>query len=304
MLSEINGIHHVTSIASEPRQNDAFFSKILGLRQLKKTVNFDNSSVYHLYFGDQIGTPGTIMTYFPFLDRKRGTRGLGEVGVVNFAVKKSSIAFWREHFAVSGATYIYQRELFEEQRLDFCGPDGEQLALTEVDHPTLPKGSGPIQPEAAIHGFHSAHLTVASSSKVVDILEQIGYQVLSHDGDITRFHLPTKSGANLLDVHFCDGCPQAQEGAGSVHHIAFSASDDAAHLRVSEALIRLGHPVTPVKDHTYFKAIYFGTPDGILFEVATNPLGFTIDEAVGSLGQGLRFPPQHEHLRSELENSL
>lgn len=229
------------------------------------------------------------MTYFPFPDQKRGIRGMGEVGVVNFAVKKGSIAFWRGHFSAYGATDIYQRELFEEQRLDFCGPDGEQLAFTEVHHPTLPKVSGSIQQAAAIHGCHSAQLTVASSSKIVEILKPIGYQVLSYDGDITRFHLPTKLGANLLDVHFCDACPQAQEGPGSVHHIAFSVSDDAAHLRVREALISLGHAVTPVKDRTYFKAIYFRTPDGILFEVATNPPGFAIDEPVSSLGQPFGF---------------
>jgi len=300
MLTQIKGLHHVTSLASGAQSNNDFFTKTLGLRRVKKTVNFDRPQVYHLYYGDEHGTPGSVMTYFPFPGSKRGTHGAGEVGVTAFAIPKGSAGFWRNRLADQGATGLAEEITFGEVRLLFQGPDGDEFALVETDDLRTPWVVDGIDPDIAIRGFHSASMRLTDDGASAELLQFMGYQRLDTDGDITRFAVPGGNGADVVDIQTLPGAAKAAQGAGSVHHLAFAVENRDRQLEVRKALMDTGYQVTPVIDRDYFWAIYFRTPGGVLFEVATNEPGFDRDEDTAHLGEALRLPTQHEHLRDEL----
>lgn len=304
MRDMIEGLHHVTSLAADARATDAFFRRVLGLRRVKKTVNFDAPDIYHLYYGDTAGRPGTVMTYFPFPHIARRRPGAGEVGTTAFAVPRGALGFWLDRLQAAGARGIRRGERFGEQVLAFLGPDGDEFALVETDDDRIPFTGAGIAAERAIRGFHSVALRLNEAGPTAELLDFMGYEPLAHDGSVSRFVRAGGNGADILDIEEMPDAPEARAGAGSVHHVAFAVPDRAAQASVREALAGAGWPVTPPIDRDYFWAIYFRSPGGVLFEIATNGPGFARDEDPDHLGEALKLPAQHAHLRDRLEKSL
>ncbi|MHA6685382.1 VOC family protein [Mesorhizobium sp. A556] len=305
MLSQIQGLHHVTSMAADAQQNNDFFTKLLGLRRVKKTVNFDSPDVYHLYYGDEIGSAGTIMTYFPFPNIVKGHRGAGEASETVFAVPRGTLGYWKERFAAQGVSGLEEQERFGEKRLRFFGPDGDGFALAEVDGDDRKPFDGGLVPESVgVHGFHGVTMRLRDGGATGELLKYMGYEEVDHQGALTRLAMPGGNGADFIDLEVLSGAAPARQGAGSVHHVAFAVKDRAAQLEVRKALIDTGYNVTPVIDRDYFWAIYFRTPGGVLFEVATNEPGFDVDEDTAHLGEALKIPAKHEHLRPRIEEVL
>lgn len=305
MIRQIKGLHHVTSMAADAQENNDFFTKLLGLRRVKKTVNFDAPDVYHLYYGDETGSAGTIMTYFPFPNIVRGRRGTGEVAETVFAVPQGSLGWWKERFGNHGVAGLKENEVFGEKRLQFFGPDGDGFALAEVaDDARAPFAGGPVPAGHGIHGFHGVTMRLRDGAATAELLKFMGYEEIATQGALTRLAIPNGNGADFVDLEVLPGAPPARQGAGSVHHVAFAVDDRAAQLAVRKALTDAGAHVTPVIDRDYFWAIYFRTPGGVLFEIATNEPGFARDEDVAHLGEALKIPDQHAHLRGRVEQHL
>jgi glyoxalase family protein len=304
MLTDIRGLHHVTAMASDARANNAFFTDTLGLRRVKKTVNFDAPEVYHLYYGDEHGSPGSIMTYFPFPDIGPRTRGTGEVGQTVFAVPKGALPYWRARLAERGVAGLAEDESFGAARLSLAGPDGDELALVEAEDARAPWTGGGMPGDAAIRGFHSIAIRLRDAGATGELLGLMGYEAAERSGGVVRYVRPGGNGAELVDLHALPDARPAGSGAGSVHHVAFAVPDRAAQLAARQALVDAGYRVTPVIDRDYFWSIYFRTPGGVLFEVATAEPGFERDEDLRHLGEALKLPKQHAHLREWLETHL
>lgn len=303
--NQIRGLHHVTSMASDANANNAFFTRALGLRRVKKTVNFDEPSVYHLYYGDEVGTPGSVMTYFPFPNIGQGRGGSGEVGITTFAVPEGSLGFWEERLGSHGVRDLQKGEAFGEKRLHFTGPDHDNFALVEAKGDSrAPWVNGGVGNDEAIRGFHSVSMRLRDEGATSELLTYMGYQESDTSNGIKRFIMPGGNGADVIDIEAIPGAPRANLGAGSVHHVAFAVENRAKQLEVRQALVDSGHAVTPVIDRDYFWAIYFRTPGGVLFEIATNEPGFDRDEDTKHLGEALKLPTKHEPLRSVLETHL
>ena len=298
MIDSITGIHHITAMASDAVANNTFFTGALGQRRVKKTVNFDAPDVYHLYYADRVGTPGTVMTYFPFPDIGRARRGTGEVGHIAYAVPPKALATWARRYR--GAA---RDTAFGEDRLHLTGPDGEAILLVASDEAVGQVWGETLDPAIAPRGFHSASLRVAETEGMDELLRLMGYTAEATEGRVTRYRIGG-GGASRLDLAHRPDMPRSMQGAGSVHHIAFAVPDRAAQQGAREALLAAGYEVTPVFDRGYFHAIYFRTPGGILFEIATDEPGFDTDEPVETLGEALMLPEQHEGLRPRLERSL
>lgn len=305
MLDQIRGIHHITSLAKDAAENNRFFTRTLGLRRVKKTVNFDAPDVYHLYYADEVGTPGTVMTYFPFPGIVQGRAGIGEVGTTAFSVPAGALDYWEKRLKEANVSRIERQRRFGEARLAFSGPDGDGFALVETDHDArAPWTKGGVPADMAIRGFHSASLRLADAAATQELLELMGYRKQGSEGAVTRMAVADGNGAHLVDIEVQPRLPAARQGAGSVHHIAFAVESPEDQLVVREALAHAGHRTTPVIDRNYFLSIYFRTPGGVLFEIATNGPGFDRDEDVQHLGEALKIPSQHAHLRARLEQSL
>ncbi len=297
MLTQINGLHHVTSIGSDACAVDRFWTGTLGLRRVKKTVNFDAPDVYHLYYGDELGRPGSAMTYFPFPGAARGSRGTGEVGEVRLSIPRGAAGFWAERLGGEVAADPFGTPAVRTQ-----GPDGDAFLLVEAED-DRPPHTATVGAEHAIRGFHSVAMTLAETGPTADLLRLMGFEETASEGAVTRMARPGGR-AGLVDLVESPGAPRARQGAGSVHHVAFSVETRARQLEVREALAEAGHDVTQVIDRDYFWAIYFRSPGGILFEVATDEPGFDRDEDRAHLGEALRLPAQHAHLRDRLEKHL
>jgi glyoxalase family protein len=305
MLNQIKGLHHVTAMAADAAENNAFWTKTLGLRRVKQTVNFDEPSVYHLYYGDEVGAPGSVMTYFPFPHIARGRPGTGEVGTTVFSVPEGSLGFWEQKLAAEGVTDLKRDESFGQRRLHFAGPDGDGLALVEDKNDVrAPWTHGGVSSDDAIRGFHSASLRLRDAGATEELLKFMGYEnAETHDG-IKRLVIKDGNGADVVDLETLPGALSAGLGAGSVHHIAFAVPTKADQLDVRRKLMDTGYQLTPVIDRDYFFSVYFRTPGGVLFEIATNEPGFNRDEDTAHLGEALKLPRQHEHLRGKLEQTL
>ena len=302
MLTQIKGLHHVTSLASSAQANNHFFTEVLGLRRVKKTVNFDAPDVYHLYYGDEVGSPGTVMTYFPFPRAGRGSAGVGEVGTVVFSIPPGSADDWAGRLNDHGVE-VRRESRFGESRVAFEGPDGDALALVEAEDARDP-WTATVPSEMAIRGFHSVSMRLRDAAPERELLRFMGYGETAQEAEVTRLTVNGKNAATIVDIEVDADAPAARQGAGSVHHVAFAVENRARQLEVREALVDAGWQITPVIDRDYFWAIYFRTPGGVLFEVATNEPGFDRDEDRAHLGQALKLPAQHAHLRSRLERSL
>ncbi|MEM9845179.1 MAG: VOC family protein [Pseudomonadota bacterium] len=305
MITDIKGLHHVTSMAGDASENNGFFTKTLGLRRVKKTVNFDAPDVYHLYYGDEIGTPGSVMTYFPFPMMPKGRRGIGEVGITEFAVPHGTLGFWRARLGSQDVTGLSEDVAFGERRLNFDGPDGDGFALveSEVRERTPWTGAG-VSEDAGVLGFRGARFRLRDDAATGELLQFMGYQKAETEGDITRYVIDNGNAADTIDLERLPGAQAAGQGAGSVHHIAFAVEDREAQLRVRQSLMDTGYQVTPVIDRDYFWAIYFRTPGGVLFEIATNEPGFDRDEDTAHLGEALKLPTRYEPHRAEIEKQL
>ncbi|MCS4244528.1 glyoxalase family protein [Rhizobium sp. BIGb0125] len=305
MIKDIKGLHHITSMASDAQQNNRFFTDTLGLRRVKKTVNFDDPSVYHLYYGDENGTPGTVMTYFPFRNMMLGRPGVGEVGETQFAVPKGALSFWKDRFTAQGVGGIETDTAFGANRLRFIGPDGDAFALVETadDKRAGWVGEG-VSDDVAIRGFSGARFNLHDTAATAELLSFMGYERTEAEGDVTRFVIPGGNGADTIDLVSLPKTPFARQGAGSVHHIAFAVDNREKQLEVRKALMDTGYQVTPVIDRDYFWAIYFRTPGGILFEIATNEPGFDRDEDTAHLGEALKLPSRYENFRDQIEANL
>jgi glyoxalase family protein len=305
MLTQIKGLHHVTSMAADARTNNQFFTDVLGLRRVKKTVNFDSPDVYHLYYGDETGAPGTVMTYFPFPDMGPGRPGTGEVGTTVFSVPEGSFGFWSERLSKRGVTDLKAEVTFGEKRLNFAGPDGDGFALVEVRDDNRPVWTANgVNEDHAIRGFHSVAMRLRDEEATAELLKFMGYEPLDAGDGVTRFIMPGSNGAGIIDLETMPNLQRGLQGAGSVHHVAFSVENREKQLEVRKALMDTGYHVTPVIDRDYFWAIYFRTPGGVLFEIATNEPGFDRDEDTAHLGEALKLPQQHKHLRPILEQHL
>jgi len=303
MAPRVKGLHHVTSLASSAVANNAFFTATLGLRRVKTTVNFDAPDVYHLYYGTEVGAPGTVMTYFPHEGAKRGRRGTGEVSVTVFAAPEGSLDAWQARLEGAGVAALSRETRFGETRLGFEGPDGERFALVERADTRPPWTGGGVDGAMAIRGFDGVAMRLADAGPTAELLGLLGYEEQGREGSTTRFALPGGNGAGIVDLEGVSA-PPAGQGAGSVHHVAFAVPDRAAQDALGATLTEAGFRVTRPIDRDYFWAIYFRSPGGVLFEIATDEPGFARDEDPAHLGEALKLPRQHEHLRPALEKHL
>jgi glyoxalase family protein len=304
----ILGIHHITSLASDPQRNLDFYAGFLGVRLVKQTVNFDAPDVYHLYYGDDIGRPGTIMTFFPFADAVRGKKGAGETSAVAWSVPVGSLDFWIERLSRSALPFLGPESRFEQKVISFEDPDGMAVELVEdASVEGWPGWSGgPIEPGHAIRKFHGITLTHrAAGPTSAFITEALGFIAGETEGPRRRFFSGNEAGRGLIDIVEVPAAPQARQSAGSVHHIAWRVKDDAEQVAWQGALRKSGAASpTQVMDRQYFHSIYFREPGGVLFEIATDPPGFSIDEPVDALGTHLKLPPWLEPDRSVIERHL
>jgi glyoxalase family protein len=305
MKEPIRGLHHVTAIASDPQKNLDFYTQVLGLRFVKKTVNFDDPSTYHFYFGDDAGSPGTILTFFPWPSARRGHAGAGETTRTAFSVPSASLPFWRGHLKGNGILFEETGKRFDEEVLTLRDPDGMLIEI--VGHadarPVLVPRYAIIPAEHAIRGFFGVTLLERKAEATFATLEMMGFKKTAQDGQHYRFSAEGNALGNHVDVVVDANAPYGRSGAGSVHHIAFRTADDASQLEWRQQISR--HlSVTPVQDRTYFHSIYFREPGGVLFELATDPPGFGLDEPAATLGETLRLPAWLEQYRPQLETAL
>jgi glyoxalase family protein len=301
----ITGIHHVTAIAGEPQRNLDFYTEILGLRLVKLTVNFDDPGTYHFYFGDAKGTPGSILTFFPWVGVPRGRAGTGQVSAASFAVPAESLGYWLDRLSRHHVEKADAR--FGEAVLRFEDPDGLPLEMigTEraLEHMSWTGGS--VDARHAISGFHSATLLEEGYEKTATLLEKVmGLTPAGTEGNRYRYVMRPGGAASIVDVVCAPDSRPGRLGAGTVHHIAWRTPDDAQQLSWRNRLVGEGYNVSPVMDRTYFHSIYYREPGGILFEIATDPPGFAFDEPADHLGERLMLPPHVEAYRRGLERAL
>ena len=306
MPKPIVGLHHVTAIASDPQRNLDFYTEVLGLRFVKRTINFDDPGTYHFYFGDDAGSPGTILTFFPWPHATRGSLGVGETCATAFSVPHSSLEFWEKRLLGAGVPVERAGERFQEEVLSFADPDGMRLEI--VGHVDAGEAKAPrtsdVSAEHAIRGFFGVTLCEGGYEKTVAVLATMGFHKIGEHGTRFRFAADGSALGNHIDVLVQPQLTYGRMGAGSVHHIAFRAFDDASQREWREVLVASSLDVTPVLDRTYFHSIYFREPGGVLFELATDPPGFALDEPPESLGETLKLPPWLEPQRSRVERML
>ena len=303
-----SGIHHVTSIAGSAKRNLDFYIRVLGLRLVKKTVNFDDPSSYHLYYGDQAAHPGTILTFFPWEGAPPGRLGIGEAQETVFSVPEGSIGHWTQRLIEKGVVHDPPVKRFGETTLAFRDPDGTRLALAGVRGAERTPGwsAAEAPAEHAIRGFHSVSLLLAEAGPTAAVLTDVfGFVADGREGSTQRYRAAGVEFGSLVDLRTAGEFLAARQGAGSVHHIAFRAADDAAQAAMASKLVRNHHlRTTEQKDRTYFRSVYFREPGRVLFEIATDPPGFALDEPLDSLGTALKLPPFLEGRRAAIEAVL
>lgn len=302
----LQGIHHITAIASNPKQTVDFYSAVLGLRLVKKSVNQDQVEAYHLFFGDRTGEPGMDLTFFVFNGIARGVAGVGEVSEVRLAVRRKSLSFWKKRLKEAKIEY----EVFVSG-ISFKDPDGLRLMIVGVSEEVYKGGVGEvwetesIKLSNAIGFFESTVLTVEKSGLITPLLTEVmGYVRKDGEDGLIRYELDSSSRGKYVWVEEKTDVFESRQGNGSVHHIAFAVEDEAELEWYQKRLVEFGLMPTPVIDRFYFKSVYFRTPAGILFELATMGPGFTVDEAEGVLGKKLALPPFLEAYREDIEAGL
>jgi catechol 2,3-dioxygenase-like lactoylglutathione lyase family enzyme len=305
MGEEILGIHHVTAICSDAQENINFYCKLLGLRLVKLTVNFDDPGAYHLYYGDEVGRPGSVLTFFAWPGARQGRNGTGQINVTAFSVAADSLSYWQQRLQEYGIA-TEQTSRFGEAVLSFQDPDGMQLELVaSAFDERAPWQTSPIPAEYSIRGFHSATMCEEGYERTAQLLtETMGFRLVAQEDNRFRYETGDGSPGALLDVLCQPDAPRGQVAVGNVHHIAWRVPDDEAQVQWRAEIASLGYNISPVMDRTYFHSIYFREPGGVLFEIATDSPGFTVDEAAAELGTHLKLPPPLEPHRARIEMVL
>ncbi len=300
-----SGIHHITAITGDPQKNVDFYEGFLGQRLVKRTVNFDDPRSYHFYFGDAVGTPGTLLTFFYFGPIPTGTRGTGEVSRIAYSIPSSTTQFWKERADTYRIPFSIFQNPFNEEVISLKDPDGIAIDLicSEIHSNISVWKDSDVPAHAAIQGFHGATLVVVDTEDMTRILIEMGYRMEKHVGQTTRY-VSDGSLGEFIDCVEAPDLPKAREGCGSVHHIAFRSENDEIELELRSRMEGIGLHATAVIDRNYFHSVYFMTPSGILFEIATDPPGFAIDEPLDQLGETLVLPPQLEADRERIVKNL
>lgn len=307
MENRILGLHHITAIAGDAKRNFDFYTRVLGLRFIKKTVNFDDPHTYHFYFGDEHGSAGTILTFFPWGNEiQQGRKGSGMATEIGYAIPEGSIDFWIKRFEDNNVIYNKPAEKFGEKYLTFLDPDGLKLELTEVrDDSRKPWETEEVKSAVATRGFHHITLTLKDKTATAAILVNVfGYELVQTEGNRFRYATTAVAEAALFDIVEIPSENRGFNANGTVHHVAFRVKDDAVLMEFRDKIVKLGLSITPQIDRNYFHSLYFREPGGVLFEIATENPGFTVDEPLEELGQHLKLPAQYESQRDEIEKIL
>jgi glyoxalase family protein len=308
MVVAILGLHHVTSTVGGAQEDVDFHAGALGLRLIKKTVNFDNPSVYHFYYGDELGTPGTLTTTFPYAGKgvRYGTKGAGQITAITYSVPRGSLEEWRRELGERGVSHRPTKSRFGSDVLLTGDPSGLVMELIEADDDArAPWSGGGPGPHASIRGIHSVTLTVRDPEPTLALLTDVlGYQIVQQEANRTRVAIRNDTPGHYLEVVGAPNAPEAVNGLGTVHHVAMAIGGADEQLAAREELVRHALSVTPVRDRQYFRSIYFREPGGVLFEIATLQPGFAIDEEPAELGTHLRLPSWEEGSRDAIEASL
>ncbi len=303
----ILGIHHVTAIAGDAQKNLDFYSGILGMRMVKKTVNFDDPLTYHLYYGDEVGHPGTLLTFFPWSSQAhRGRKGAGQFTVFSFSIPHDAVAFWMERLKQMNIQTEKPFTRFDEEVISGIDYDGFQFELIAASNDTRTGwGTKQIPESKAIRGFHGVTMLQNAVEPTEEMLvTSLEFKRKGESGNRIRFETGEGGSGTCIDIIVDSKAETGFMGAGIIHHVAWRTPTDESQLNVRETLIRNGVRTTPVIDRNYFHSIYFSDPPGAIFEVATDPPGFMVDESKEELGTSLKLPPQYEAMRSQLEKTL
>jgi glyoxalase family protein len=310
-MQALQGLHHITAVASDPQTNVDFYRNVLGQRLVKTTVNFDDPYTYHLYYGDAVGSPGTVMTFFPWLGMPQGSRGTGETEAVAYSVAPGSLGFWEKRLAGLDFPTEPLAERFGAGGIGFDDPDGMRIELIEDDRSLNFRHweEGPISEAMALRGFHGVTLWLHEVEPTAELLtEQMGYEFIAEEPSPAgrRYRYKGASGdiGLYIDIVHRPQARQGRFGSGSVHHIAFRTVDDAEQAEYRTKLLAAHYPVTTVQDRQYFRSVYFRSPGGVLFEIATEAPGFAHDEPVAELGNSLKLPSWLEPQRASIEDRL
>ncbi|QEC53443.1 glyoxalase family protein [Anseongella ginsenosidimutans] len=307
MENRIAGLHHITAIAGDAQRNYDFYTKVLGLRLVKKTVNFDDPETYHFYFGNETGTPGTILTFFPWPGVRQGKNGAGMATEIGYSVPEGSLVFWKNRFEQLNVRHEGIGERFGEKYLPFRDPDGLWLALIESREKDSREGweTPEINAEAAIKGFHTVILTLNDIKATAAILTEVfGYKFMAQDGNLFRFQTDAIENAATVDLLESPGAQRGINAGGTNHHVAFRVENEEVQMAFREKILERGLSITEKIDRDYFFSLYFREPGGVLFEIATDNPGFTTDETIAELGSKLKLPRQYEGFRERIENVL
>jgi glyoxalase family protein len=307
MENRILGIHHITAIAGNAKRNHDFYTNVLGLRLVKKTVNFDDPGTYHFYFGDEAGTPGSILTFFPWEGMQKGKTGTGMATDIGYSVPGTSLDFWLNRFKEHNTKVIETGKRFGEDFITFEDPDGLQLTLVvqaTADN-RKPWATKEVPAEVATKGFHSITLTLRSIEGTADVLTKVlGYKLIAQEGNRYRYATDAIDTAAIVDLVHEPAKGPAINASGTIHHVAFRVKDEATQMEFRAKAIKHGLSITPKIDRNYFFSLYFREPGGVLFEIATDNPGFAIDEPVSELGTSLKLPAQYEEHRKKIEEIL
>lgn len=308
MENKILGLHHITAIAGDAKRNFNFYSNILGLRFIKKTVNFDDPGTYHFYFGDEAGSAGTILTFFPWGEGiQQGRKGSGMATEIGYSVPKGSLDFWQERFEKYNVIYNKPAEKFGEKYLTFLDPDGLKLELIEskTEDNRKPWETDEVKADVATRGFHNITLTLNSIIATAAILTEIfGYKLIEQNVNRYRYATDAVENAAIVDLVELEEEKRGHVANGSVHHVAFRVPNDEVLMHFREKIEDYGLSITPQIDRNYFHSLYFREPGGVLFEIATDNPGFTVDESLEELGKNLKLPAQYESDRAAIEAHL
>ena len=305
-MSSVHGLHHVTCIARDPQRNLDFYRGLLGMRLVKRTVNQDAPDTYHLFYADAVGSPGSDLTFFPWPDMPAGREGSGLASEVYLAIPLGSAGYWEDRLSEAGVTLDRREDRFGESVALFRDPDGLSLGLVEVTGRTsIPWAGSPVPAESQVIGLHGVRLKIADGSKTRELLTAVmGFRIVRQAGDTVRLEVDGGGSGSWVDVEEDPRAERGKWGPGSVHHVAWTVRDSDEELALREALSLAGHRPTPQIDRFWFRSVYFREPGGVLFELATEGPGFTVDEDEARLGEQLVLPPWLEPQRREIESEL
>jgi len=299
------GLHHVTAISGDPQRTVDFYGGVLGLRLVKRTVNFDDPSTLHLYFGDEGGRPGTLVTFFPWGDAPPGRGGTGQINTIALAIPRASLGWWIERLIARGIAFDGPTKRFDEQLVTLRDVDGIALELVASDRAGDGWEGGGVPRAHAVRGVHGVTLWVEALEPTARFLgDALGFRASGNDASSHRFEAGAGGSGTVCDVRVATGFWRGAMGVGTVHHVAWRTPTDESELAARDDLVAHGAHVTPVRDRVYFHSIYFHEPGGTLFEIATDPPGFTLDEPLATLGAALKLPPWLESERAKLDRVL